>query len=53
MALNYDLAPDGKRFAVQMPVESPEAQEARSHVTLVLNFFDEVRRSAAVAGQGK
>ena len=39
---NYDLAPDGKRIAALMPVEAPEAQ---GHVTFLLNFFDELRRS--------
>jgi hypothetical protein len=47
---NFDLAPDGKRFAVVMPVESSEPREARSHVILALNFFDEVRRRATGAG---
>jgi Tol biopolymer transport system component/tRNA A-37 threonylcarbamoyl transferase component Bud32 len=41
---NYDLAPDGKRFAVLMPVEAPEAQQAQNHVVFLLNFFDELRR---------
>ena len=50
-APNLDLAPDGKRFVVLMPAESPEPRETQSHVTLVLNFFDEVRRR--VAAQGK
>jgi len=46
-ARNYDLAPDGKRFAVLMPVESAEPRETQSRVMLVLNFFDEVRRRLA------
>ena len=44
LTLNFDLAPDGKRFAVVMPADNPEPREIRSHVTLVVNFFDEVRR---------
>ena len=45
-AMNYDLAPDG-RFAVQMPVvDSSATQVQRGHVTLVLNFFDDVRQRA-------
>jgi serine/threonine-protein kinase len=44
---NLDLAPDGKRFVVLMPAEAPEARESQSHVTLVMNYFDEVRRRAA------
>jgi hypothetical protein len=51
LALNFDLAPDGKRFIVLMPAESPEPRETQSHATLVVNFFDEVRRR--VAAQGK
>jgi serine/threonine-protein kinase len=46
-AVNYDLAPDGKRFLVLMPAESAQPQEAQNHVMLVVNFFDEVRRRVA------
>ena len=48
---NFDLAPDGKRFVVLMPAESPEPRETQNHVTLVWNFFGEIRRR--VAAQGK
>lgn len=51
LAVNFDLAPDGKRLVVVMPAQSPEPRETQSHVTLVVNFFDEVRRR--VAAQGK
>ena len=44
---NLDLAPDGKRFVVVMPIESAEPRENLSHVMLELNFFDEVRRRVA------
>jgi hypothetical protein len=39
----YDLAPDGKRFAV---VLNPGRAQVRStdSVTVLLNFFDELRR---------
>jgi serine/threonine-protein kinase len=47
LAHNLDLAPDGKRFIVLMPAESTEAREKRSHVTLVINYFDEIRRRVA------
>jgi serine/threonine-protein kinase len=43
---NLDLAPDGKRFVVLTPSETAESRESQSHVTLVMNFFDEVRRRA-------
>jgi len=41
---NYDLAPDGKRIAALMPVESPEAQQTQSHVIFLENFADELQR---------
>ncbi len=43
----YDLAPDGKRIAALMPVETAEAQKAQNHVIFLENFFDEVRRRTA------
>jgi dipeptidyl aminopeptidase/acylaminoacyl peptidase len=51
LAVNLHLAPDGKRFIVLMPAESPEPLETQSHVKIAVNFFDEVRRR--VAAQGK
>lgn len=51
LAVNFDLAPDGKRLVVLMSAESPEPRETQSHITLIVNFFDEVRRR--VAAQGK
>jgi eukaryotic-like serine/threonine-protein kinase len=47
LGANFDLAPDGKRFMVLMSAESPEPRETQNHVTLVVNFFDEVRRRMA------
>ena len=44
---NFDLAPDGKRFAVLLaPEADAEQQRARTQVTFLLNFFDELRRKA-------
>jgi serine/threonine-protein kinase len=42
----YDLAPDGKRFAVVMNPGAAVEQNLRStdSVTVLLNFFDELRR---------
>ena len=51
LSASFDLAPDGKRFVVVMSAETPQPQETQNHVTLVVNFFDEVRRR--VAAQGK
>ena len=38
------MAPDGKRFAVLMPVEQPLG----NRVTFIMNVFDEVRRRTAL-----
>jgi serine/threonine-protein kinase len=46
---NVDLAPDGKRIAALMPVETAEAPKAKSHVIFLMNFFDEVRRKVPVS----
>jgi Tol biopolymer transport system component len=41
----YDLAPDGKRFAVVMNLGTAEEQVGSTDsVTVLLNFFDELRR---------
>jgi Tol biopolymer transport system component/predicted Ser/Thr protein kinase len=47
----YDVAPDGKRIAVLMPAEAPEAQQAQNHVIFLENFFDELRRRVPVGGK--
>jgi len=46
IAPNFDLAPDGERMAVLLPAEVPEPPASLSHATLMLNFFDELRRRA-------
>jgi serine/threonine-protein kinase len=43
---NFDVASNGKRFAVLTPA-GQEAQEDQRHIMLLLNFFDEVRRRVA------
>ena len=45
----FDLAPDGKRVAAVLSAEAP--QPAQKQVTLVLNFFDEVRRRVTAAAR--
>ena len=47
-AKNVDLAPDGKRIAALMPVETAEGQKAQNHVIFLENFFDELRRKVPV-----
>ena len=43
-AWNLALAPDGKRFAVFPRPEATGQQKGSVHVTVLLNFFDELRR---------
>jgi eukaryotic-like serine/threonine-protein kinase len=44
---DFDLAPDGKRFAVIMPAGETTGKESPT-LTVLLNFFDELRRRAPV-----
>ncbi len=50
IARNFDLHPDGKRFAVLKAAEDTEAPEV-THVNLILNWFEELKRRVAAAGQ--
>jgi hypothetical protein len=43
LAANLDVASDGKRFAVLLPAESSGPIETQTHITLVVNFFEELR----------
>ncbi len=45
---NLDLAPDGKRFVVSPRPEATGGQKGSVHVTVLLNFFDELRRKMPV-----
>ena len=41
---NLDLSPNGKRFAVIPKPDATAEQKGSVHVTVLLNFFDELRR---------
>ena len=43
---NFDLAPDGKRMLVLQPSGGPAQADSRAAATLLVNFFDELRRLA-------
>jgi len=45
----YDISPDGKRFLMIKSLGS--AQGPSDQVTVVLNWFDELRRRAPVGGK--
>jgi serine/threonine-protein kinase len=40
---NLDLAPDGKRFIILLPEAAP-GDKGSVHITMLLNFFDELKR---------
>jgi serine/threonine-protein kinase len=42
--LNLDLAPTGKGFAVLTQAETAGGEKGSVHVTMLLNYFDELRR---------
>jgi hypothetical protein len=45
-SLNYDLHPDGKRIVALLPAASSTGSKDSTHVTILFNFFDELRRRA-------
>jgi hypothetical protein len=49
----YDVSPDGKRFAVVLYPDGTTEQAAKpiTSVTVILNFFEEVRRRAPAASR--
>jgi Tol biopolymer transport system component len=47
---NYDLAPDGKRLAVML-ADDANGDKPPTHLTFLLNFFDELRRRASSPGR--
>jgi hypothetical protein len=42
---NYDLATDGKRLAAML-TDDANGDKPPTHLTFLLNFFDELRRRA-------
>jgi serine/threonine-protein kinase len=47
----YDLAPDGKRIAAILASDEAGGEKAPTHLTFLLNFFDELRRRAPAGGK--
>jgi Tol biopolymer transport system component len=47
----FDVAPDGKRIAVTLSPADMGEQRPVTHFTLLLNFFDELRRRAPAGGK--
>jgi Tol biopolymer transport system component len=48
---HYDLAPDGKRFAIFPNLNAPAEEKGSVHMTFLLNFFDELRRRVPASGK--
>ena len=47
----YDMAPDGKRFAVVLNADGTAEPKPITHLTFLLNFFDELRRRMPSPGK--
>jgi len=47
----FDLTPDGKRIIAMEPQEQPKDAKVDLHVTMLLNWFDEVRRRLPPSGK--
>jgi serine/threonine-protein kinase len=47
----YDMAPDGKRFAVVLNADGTAEPKPITHLTFLLNFFDELRRRVPAPGK--
>jgi hypothetical protein len=45
-----DLSPDDKRFAVAPYPDGAAGSKPFAHVTVLLNFFDELRRRVPAGG---
>jgi hypothetical protein len=45
---SWDLAPDGKRLAVVMPVETTKESKTEHEVVFLENFFSDLRRRVPV-----
>jgi len=50
MIPNFDIAPDGKRFAVVMATKKGD-EKPNNELTILLNFFTEIRRRSATGAQ--
>ena len=48
---NMDLAPDGRRFVVLIPAQEADGEKGSVHITMLLNFFDELKRRIPAEGK--
>ena len=47
----FDLTPDGRRIIAWVPEEQPKEAKVDLHVTMLLNWFDELRRRLPPSGK--
>jgi serine/threonine-protein kinase len=47
----FDLAPDGRRIIALEPQEKTKEAKVDLHVTMLLNWFDELRRRLPPSGK--
>jgi hypothetical protein len=47
----FDLAPDGTRIIAWVPEEKPKEAKVDLHVTMLQNWFDELRRRLPPSGK--
>ena len=47
----FDLTPDGRRIIAWEPQEQPKEPKVNLHVTMLLNWFDELRRRVPPSGK--
>ena len=47
----YDVAPDGKRVAVILNADGTADPKPITHLTFLVNFFDELRRRVPAGGK--
>jgi len=47
----FDLTPDGRRIIVWQPQEEPNPDKVDLHVTMLLNWFGELRRRLPRSGK--
>jgi pectate lyase len=45
---SYDLSPDGMRLAAMLANDEASGQKPLTHLTFLLNFFDELRQRVPV-----
>jgi hypothetical protein len=46
-AINYDVSADGSTFVALLTTTPSATMQPRTHLTMVFNLFDEIRRNAA------